>query len=54
VEQSPAAHAGGATLDFPEEEIDFLKQSVPRRSASLHLDRSVFRHAAQGALLREG
>ena len=45
-----------ATLDFPEEEIDFLKQA----DAHGQLDRlretlaRVLRHAKQGALLREG
>ena len=45
-----------ATLDFPEEEIDFLKQA----DAQGQLDRlresvaTVVRHAKQGALLREG
>jgi tRNA modification GTPase len=45
-----------ATLDFPEEEIDFLEKSDARgqlariRDALEHL----FRQAAQGALLREG
>ncbi|HUR90422.1 MAG TPA: tRNA uridine-5-carboxymethylaminomethyl(34) synthesis GTPase MnmE [Ramlibacter sp.] len=45
-----------ATLDFPEEEIDFLKQS----DAQGQLDRlratlaNVLKHAKQGALLREG
>ncbi len=45
-----------ATLDFPEEEIDFLKQSDAR--GQLATIRStleeVFKHAAQGALLRDG
>jgi len=45
-----------ATLDFPEEEIDFLEQSdargqLTRIRAALQ---QVFRQAAQGALLREG
>ena len=45
-----------ATLDFPEEEIDFLEKSDARGQlagivAALH---TVFRQAAQGALLREG
>ena len=45
-----------ATLDFPEEEIDFLEKSDARGQlavikASLE---QVFRQAAQGALLREG
>jgi tRNA modification GTPase len=45
-----------ATLDFPEEEIDFLQQA----DAQGQLDRlresvaTVLRHAKQGALLREG
>lgn len=45
-----------ATLDFPEEEIDFLKQSDARGQLTTiraTLD-DVFRHAAQGALLRDG
>ncbi len=45
-----------ATLDFPEEEIDFLEQSDARgRLADIcaRLDQ-VFRQAAQGALLRDG
>jgi len=45
-----------ATLDFPEEEIDFLKKSdakgqLVRLQQSLH---TVLQKAAQGALLREG
>ena len=45
-----------ATLDFPEEEIDFLEKSAARGKlveicASVDL---VFRKAAQGALLRDG
>jgi tRNA modification GTPase len=45
-----------ATLDFPEEEIDFLEKSdargqLARIREALEL---VFRQAAQGALLREG
>ena len=45
-----------ATLDFPEEEIDFLESSdalgqLARIRAELA---EVFRHAAQGALLRDG
>jgi tRNA modification GTPase len=45
-----------ATLDFPEEEIDFLESSdalgqLARIRAELA---DVFRHAAQGALLRDG
>jgi tRNA modification GTPase len=45
-----------ATLDFPEEEIDFLEQSDARgQLAAIRatLD-DVFLHAAQGALLRDG
>jgi tRNA modification GTPase len=45
-----------ATLDFPEEEIDFLEKSNARgrlAHITLALD-AVFRQAAQGALLREG
>jgi tRNA modification GTPase len=45
-----------ATLDFPEEEIDFLEQSDARgqiKAISAALDK-VFQQAAQGALLREG
>ena len=45
-----------ATLDFPEEEIDFLETSDARGQLAgirAELD-SVFRHAAQGALLRDG
>lgn len=45
-----------ATLDFPEEEIDFLEKSNARgqlAGIALALD-IVFRQAAQGALLREG
>ena len=45
-----------ATLDFPEEEIDFLEKSDARgKLADIYasLDR-VFRQAAQGALLRDG
>jgi len=45
-----------ATLDFPEEEIDFLQQSDARGQlqgiqAALH---ALFARASQGALLREG
>jgi tRNA modification GTPase len=45
-----------ATLDFPEEEIDFLQKAdargqLARIQAALH---AVFTRAAQGALLREG
>ncbi|EJN09736.1 tRNA uridine-5-carboxymethylaminomethyl(34) synthesis GTPase MnmE [Herbaspirillum sp. YR522] len=45
-----------ATLDFPEEEIDFLKQSDARgQLATIRATlEDVFRHAAQGALLRDG
>jgi tRNA modification GTPase len=45
-----------ATLDFPEEEIDFLEKSDARGQLARireQLDR-VFAEAAQGALLREG
>jgi tRNA modification GTPase len=45
-----------ATLDFPEEEIDFLEKSDARGQLARirqHLD-TVFNEAAQGALLREG
>ena len=45
-----------ATLDFPEEEIDFLENSDARGQLArlrAELD-TVFRHAAQGALLRDG
>ena len=45
-----------ATLDFPEEEIDFLETSDARGQLArirAELD-TVFRHAAQGALLRDG
>ena len=45
-----------ATLDFPEEEIDFLETSDARGQLErirADLD-DVFRHAAQGALLRDG
>tara|TARA_R110001599_G_scaffold64023_4_gene179615 strand:+ start:307695 stop:309095 length:1401 start_codon:yes stop_codon:yes gene_type:complete len=45
-----------ATLDFPEEEIDFLESSDARGQLSgirAALD-EVFRQASQGALLREG
>ena len=45
-----------ATLDFPEEEIDFLESSDARGQLAAirsELD-AVLRHAAQGALLREG
>ncbi len=45
-----------ATLDFPEEEIDFLEKSNARGQLSVIIDSldQVFRKAAQGALLREG
>ncbi|KQV85307.1 tRNA modification GTPase TrmE [Massilia sp. Root351] len=45
-----------ATLDFPEEEIDFLEKSDARGQLSGIVDAldTVFRQAAQGALLREG
>ena len=45
-----------ATLDFPEEEIDFLEKSDARGQLAVivaSLDK-VFKQAAQGALLREG
>ena len=45
-----------ATLDFPEEEIDFLEKSDARgqlATIAASLER-VFQQAAQGALLREG
>lgn len=45
-----------ATLDFPEEEIDFLEKSDARGQLErirADLD-EIFRQAAQGALLREG
>ena len=45
-----------ATLDFPEEEIDFLEKSNARGQLEVivaSLD-AVFQQAAQGALLREG
>jgi tRNA modification GTPase len=45
-----------ATLDFPEEEIDFLEKSDARgqlKGIVTSLD-TVFRQASQGALLREG
>ena len=45
-----------ATLDFPEEEIDFLEKSDARGQLAViiaSLD-AVFQKAAQGALLREG
>ncbi|MES2833041.1 MAG: tRNA uridine-5-carboxymethylaminomethyl(34) synthesis GTPase MnmE [Pseudomonadota bacterium] len=45
-----------ATLDFPEEEIDFLETSDARgQLARIRSElATVFRHAAQGALLRDG
>ncbi|MES2264118.1 MAG: tRNA uridine-5-carboxymethylaminomethyl(34) synthesis GTPase MnmE [Pseudomonadota bacterium] len=45
-----------ATLDFPEEEIDFLEKSDARGQLAGIVDalEHVFRQAAQGALLREG
>ncbi len=45
-----------ATLDFPEEEIDFLEKSDARGQLAIIVDslEAVFRQAAQGALLREG
>ncbi|MFL6707532.1 MAG: tRNA uridine-5-carboxymethylaminomethyl(34) synthesis GTPase MnmE [Massilia sp.] len=45
-----------ATLDFPEEEIDFLEKSDARGQLAVIVDSldQVFRQAAQGALLREG
>lgn len=45
-----------ATLDFPEEEIDFLEKSDARGQLSeiQKALRTVFDQAAQGALLREG
>ena len=45
-----------ATLDFPEEEIDFLEKSDARGQLAVIIDSldHVFRQAAQGALLREG
>ena len=45
-----------ATLDFPEEEIDFLEKSDARGQLAVIVDSldAVFRQAAQGALLREG
>src|SRR5450830_1454563 len=45
-----------ATLDFPEEEIDFLEKSDARGQLAVITDSldHVFRQAAQGALLREG
>ena len=45
-----------ATLDFPEEEIDFLEKSDARGKLAAICDSldKVFRQAAQGALLRDG
>lgn len=45
-----------ATLDFPEEEIDFLEKSNARGQLAVIVDSldKVFQQAAQGALLREG
>jgi tRNA modification GTPase len=45
-----------ATLDFPEEEIDFLEKSNARGQLAGIIESldHVFRQAAQGALLREG
>lgn len=45
-----------ATLDFPEEEIDFLEQSNARGQLQALREtlESVFAQASQGALLREG
>jgi tRNA modification GTPase len=45
-----------ATLDFPEEEIDFLEKSNARGQLAVIVESldQVFRQAAQGALLREG
>src|SRR5471030_182097 len=45
-----------ATLDFPEEEIDFLEKSDARGQLATIVEslERVFRQAAQGALLREG
>ncbi|MDB5907334.1 MAG: tRNA uridine-5-carboxymethylaminomethyl(34) synthesis GTPase MnmE [Massilia sp.] len=45
-----------ATLDFPEEEIDFLEKSDARGQLAVIIESldHVFRQAAQGALLREG
>jgi tRNA modification GTPase len=45
-----------ATLDFPEEEIDFLEKSDARGQLAgiTQALETVFRQAAQGALLREG
>jgi tRNA modification GTPase len=45
-----------ATLDFPEEEIDFLEKSNARGQLATIIEslEHVFKQAAQGALLREG
>ncbi|GAB3459129.1 tRNA uridine-5-carboxymethylaminomethyl(34) synthesis GTPase MnmE [Massilia terrae] len=45
-----------ATLDFPEEEIDFLEKSNARGQLATIVESldHVFKQAAQGALLREG
>jgi tRNA modification GTPase len=45
-----------ATLDFPEEEIDFLEKSDARGQLTGIVEAldAVFRQASQGALLREG
>ncbi|MDB5960929.1 MAG: tRNA uridine-5-carboxymethylaminomethyl(34) synthesis GTPase MnmE [Massilia sp.] len=45
-----------ATLDFPEEEIDFLEKSDARGQLAVIVESldKVFKQAAQGALLREG
>jgi tRNA modification GTPase len=45
-----------ATLDFPEEEIDFLEKSNARGQLATIIESldHVFKQAAQGALLREG
>ncbi|MEC5215370.1 tRNA modification GTPase [Actimicrobium sp. GrIS 1.19] len=45
-----------ATLDFPEEEIDFLEKSDARGKLAAIRDSldAVFRQSAQGALLRDG
>ena len=45
-----------ATLDFPEEEIDFLEKSAARGKLAIISNslEAVFRQSAQGALLRDG
>jgi len=45
-----------ATLDFPEEEIDFLEKYQARTTlATLHQDlHTLLRHSRQGAILRDG